>query len=397
MDYEVTPLPSEVTPEICKDTEILEAYEVAVRFEVGAGSDEHKTFARVLGYLLRELPSQKARQAVAKQILRCREDPQELAEHGKTFVDYHIGLCEFHDFCGLFTDLFFESVRQNKQCSTPPSSSGRASTHIKESVKSQAEESPSSGNIRQDALHRDGYRCIASGNIDYESALANPSLRELEGDMESTETAHIFPQSLNRHIKKHHNQELAGQKLNYLGSVFAILDMFGHSVLSEELGGRGIHCLENVLTLCDGLHKNFDHLRLWFEPIEGQSNTYKVCTVTRRFRQTGLQEVVTLTSSDPENLPLPSTEYLAIHACCARVANLSGAAGYLDRIYRDRDEIRVLAEDGSSANLLGYLLLPLGQAALTIPQVQPRSNLINPWIEKAYIQYIIDVVSTPKQ
>ncbi|KAF8141731.1 hypothetical protein EV363DRAFT_1392173 [Boletus edulis] len=331
MDYEATPLPSEATPEIRKDAEILKAYKVAVRFEVGAGSDEFKTFAR----------------PVAKQILRCGEDPQALAECGKMFVDYHISL-----------------FKQNKQYSTPPSSSGWTFTCIKESVKSQAEESSPSSNIRQDALCRDGYCCIASGNIDYESALANPSLRELHGDMESTEAAHIFPQSLNRHIKKCHNQD---EKTNCLSSAFAILDMFGHSALSEELRGQGIHCLENVLTLCDGLHKNFDHLRLWFEPI----------VVTQRFRQTGLQDVITLTSSDPENLPLPSAEYLAIHACCSRVANLSGAAGYLDRIYRDRDEIRVLAEDGSSADLLEYLLLPLGQAALTIPQVQPRGNLIS--------------------
>ncbi|SJL09268.1 uncharacterized protein ARMOST_12645 [Armillaria ostoyae] len=59
-----------------------------------------------------------------------------------------------------------------------------------------------------------------------------------------------------------------------------------------------------------------------------------------------------------EALPLPSPAYLAIHAACCRVAHLSGAADYVEKVFREEEEIRervggmcILAEDGSSMDL----------------------------------------------
>lgn len=59
---------------------------------------------------------------------------------------------------------------------------------------------------------------------------------------------------------------------------------------------------------------------------------------------------------DNENLPIPSPYYLAMHAACARVANLSGASEYIDRVQRDMEDIWVLSEDGSSADILEYAI-----------------------------------------
>jgi hypothetical protein len=53
---------------------------------------------------------------------------------------------------------------------------------------------------------------------------------------------------------------------------------------------------------------------------------------------------------------LPSQDLIALHAACARVAHMSGAAEYLDRFERDVEETTVLASDGSSAHLLHGLL-----------------------------------------
>jgi hypothetical protein len=53
---------------------------------------------------------------------------------------------------------------------------------------------------------------------------------------------------------------------------------------------------------------------------------------------------------------LPSPDLIALHAACARVARMSGAAEYLDRFERDVEETTVLASDGSSAHLLHGLL-----------------------------------------
>lgn len=60
---------------------------------------------------------------------------------------------------------------------------------------------------------------------------------------------------------------------------------------------------------------------------------------------------VTFSTSDPA-LPLPSRDYLAIHAACARIAHMSGAAEYIQKVLRDVEEIKVLAEDGGSTRLL---------------------------------------------
>ncbi len=73
--------------------------------------------------------------------------------------------------------------------------------------------------------------------------------------------------------------------------------------------------------------------------------------------------VVTFTTPDPEALPLPSPAYLAIHAACCRITRMSGAADYVDKALREKEELHVriasmgiLAEDGSSMDLFGQYI-----------------------------------------
>lgn len=49
---------------------------------------------------------------------------------------------------------------------------------------------------------------------------------------------------------------------------------------------------------------------------------------------------------------MPSKRYLTLHAACAKVANMSGAAEYLDELHRKREEGTVFANDGSDALIL---------------------------------------------
>jgi hypothetical protein len=62
----------------------------------------------------------------------------------------------------------------------------------------------------------------------------------------------------------------------------------------------------------------------------------------------GLPSEVVFQSSDP-GLPVPNPRYLELHAAAAKVAHLSGA---VEKILRDIEEMKVLSEDGSSAELL---------------------------------------------
>lgn len=72
----------------------------------------------------------------------------------------------------------------------------------------------------------------------------------------------------------------------------------------------------------------------------------------------GFPEYVIFTTPNPTNLPLPSPDYLALHAACAKVAYLSGANEYINRILSDK-EMKVLSEDGSSGHVLEDGLLQL--------------------------------------
>jgi hypothetical protein len=61
---------------------------------------------------------------------------------------------------------------------------------------------------------------------------------------------------------------------------------------------------------------------------------------------------VTFSTPNQETLPVPSPDYLVLHAACAKIAHMSGPAEHIDRIQRYEDLIRVLANDVSSAYVL---------------------------------------------
>ena len=67
---------------------------------------------------------------------------------------------------------------------------------------------------------------------------------------------------------------------------------------------------------------------------------------------TGPGDPVLPTANGP--LPLPDPVYLRIHAMCSRIANLSGAAAYLDDIDERMDTMECLPSDGSVAHALSH-------------------------------------------
>ena len=86
-------------------------------------------------------------------------------------------------------------------------------------------------------------------------------------------------------------------------------------------------------------------------------NRYRLYTSQPKFLF-GLPTEVMFTSTHP-SLPLPSPHYLALHALCCEVAHMSGAAEWLDEIQEGIEETRVLAKDGSTAQLLSVALSAL--------------------------------------
>ena len=100
-----------------------------------------------------------------------------------------------------------------------------------------------------------------------------------------------------------------------------------------------------------------------------QVNTYNVCTRPHSLilgLAPKLQKQVTFSVPDDvireceakgKQIPaLPDGDLIALHAACARVAWMSGAAEFFDMLEPDAEEMTVLASDGSSAYILRGLL-----------------------------------------
>ncbi|KXN86492.1 hypothetical protein AN958_10006, partial [Leucoagaricus sp. SymC.cos] len=218
------------------------------------------------------------------------------------------------------------------------------------------EEAPRSyATAKKLALRRDDFRCMLTRRLDLGSVVQFPWLRDRgkkEKTVESpTHCAHIIPEFINQQISS------SEHKTDDATSICAVLDRFGQVQFDKELNGAGINRLENILTLESSLHTYFDCLSIWFEETDAP-NQYHIRAVRESIVPL-LPKIVTLSSTDAR-LPLPDPRYLRLHAACAQVAHFSGAAEYIDSIFRDVEEMRVLSKDGSSIDVLTYALMRQG-------------------------------------
>lgn len=61
---------------------------------------------------------------------------------------------------------------------------------------------------------------------------------------------------------------------------------------------------------------------------------------------------MTLTDATGGKIPLPSRRYFKLHDACAKIFHLSGAGDVVEQVFRDIQNVNVLAEDGGSHNLV---------------------------------------------
>lgn len=83
-------------------------------------------------------------------------------------------------------------------------------------------------------------------------------------------------------------------------------------------------------------------------------NQYRI-NARRAYYISDITNPVTLVSHEPR-FPLPDPSYLRLHAACAQVAHLSGAGECIDQVLRDLEDTKVLARDGTSAEVLSVAL-----------------------------------------
>ena len=104
------------------------------------------------------------------------------------------------------------------------------------------------------------------------------------------------------------------------------------------------------------LHRYFTALQVALEPIPDAPNTnlYKVLTWGKVAPRLGLPKTVKLFT--PTDVPLPNPSYLALHAAVCKLVWTSARAEELTAVVDDLEEVTLLAEDGSSANLINIAI-----------------------------------------
>ncbi|KAF9555084.1 hypothetical protein CPC08DRAFT_643432, partial [Agrocybe pediades] len=285
-------------------------------------------YIRILGYLLHFIPSRTGLDNLARQIKECSSD-NDLLQLGQMYYDQYLrpfsrGRTSVSSRSSPMSRPSFDTLEEM----TTAYLTGEA-TPGPESFATVKKK------VCKQALARDGFRCVISGSYDATSLRANQQLRNKRlaenpvPERVPTQCAHIFPASINQDIPPRSDENMQASML------------------------FKIHRLENVMTLDPALHFFFDMLELWFVAT-GEPNQYTIRSIYgTEIKYEG--QVVTLESMVP-GLPLPSPAYLAIHAACAQVAHLSGAAEHIDKYDRDMEDVMVLSPTGESADLLDYAL-----------------------------------------
>ncbi|KAH9913261.1 uncharacterized protein B0H18DRAFT_1050071 [Fomitopsis serialis] len=279
--------------------------------------------ARILGYAMLETPSDTGRDCLSREINSCGDDD------------------EFERLATLYINHFLRCFRAAKGRTRSPSThpSRPSFDATQETLQYPLEEAPQNhATAKQKALIRDGYRCMLTGAFDIVSVKEKPHILPADAPVTFTQAAHIFPESTNIGISGI-NQN--GARHEYAATVWTVMARFGDTFVFDELNGPNVHRLENVMTLRGDEHTHFEMLNLWLESTD-TPHTYTPQTTHPMYRR-NIPTTVTFTTPDPEKLPLPSPDYLRLHAAAAR---------YINKILRDMEKTRVLSNDGSSALLL---------------------------------------------
>ncbi|KAN0092599.1 hypothetical protein V8E55_003383 [Tylopilus felleus] len=279
--------------------------------------------ARLLGHLLRLAPNSNGRGQLQREITSAENDAK-LMELAKMY---------FNSFIRAFKRSSGPTPMPSEHPSRPSFEDARAYT-----MELMQQGQLDHRKARTAALLRSDYCCMVTGwrSIDHKG-------------IAYVHAAHIIPESINANIDENEKKRF------HSAGVWAILSMFTDINVIPELAGNKIHRLENIILMWETGHHLFDDLRMWFKPVEGRPHTYHTHLVNEELRRPYfIPEIVTFTTKT--DLPLPDGAYLALHALCCEVAWMSGAAEHVMDIERRMDKTAVLANDGSTADLLASAL-----------------------------------------
>ncbi|TBU33647.1 hypothetical protein BD311DRAFT_711563 [Dichomitus squalens] len=293
--------------------------------------------------VLRCAPNEEGRVNVASKIIHCGDAYKEARR---------LDSCHFAQLADFFWRNIIVPVRVSGGRTPQPRSrmshSGIASADASHSPGMEAVNALQG--VIKATLERDRYRCVVTGKVDPETVANGPGSLTGTG-YEVTRVAHIIPFSLRNSVG--YSSDCDSASAAHIPSIWCALECFGGISLAK-LMHNGINSLDNVITLSATLHRYFTELQVALEPVPDAANTYKVLTWGKVAPRLGLPKTVKLfTSTDA---PLPNPTYLALHAAICRLVWASARAEELTDVLTDLEDITLLAEDGSSANLINIAI-----------------------------------------
>ncbi|KAF9013706.1 hypothetical protein BDZ89DRAFT_1076885 [Hymenopellis radicata] len=255
-----------------------------------------------------------------------------------------------------YREVFMRAFRSKGQIPHPSSHVSRPSFDTLEDMTHDClEPAPSDHRTsKRRALARDSFRCMLTGVYDERSCEESEQLAtQADASPEGsgyTQCCHILNEAVTIGIDPTSTEPKTEAKTRYAATVLTMLRQFGLGTVADQfLTAGGIHHLSNILTVLGHLHQYLDDFKAWLEP-----TTEDHCYQVRFHRAASAKQFPTLRSPvrfevNPmvasRGLPLPDARLIALHATCAKVAHMSGAAEHWDSVERRVETTNVLAED----------------------------------------------------
>ena len=139
---------------------------------------------------------------------------------------------------------------------------------------------------------------------------------------------------------------------DYAATVFAILEIFGLGNKVKALYGSEVNSLHNVITMAINLHSVFHSFNLWLEPVLGWvcCIIYSIILHSSYMVYSGKHLWLLRETTWPVPSAHPITHHVQRRTLCRRCRQGCWAS------WSDLEDITVLADDGSMAELLSSRL-----------------------------------------
>jgi len=304
--------------------------------------------ARVLGHGLILAPSEEGRSALTRDINECDSDPELLA-----------GLAHLYVY-GLIR-VFYNPKGRTPAISATQSPRLSFELAVQNLEHLLQQPSITARDLRQLTLFRDNNRCIFTGSLDLVVAKSHGVPKE---KCAVTRSAHIISQSLSSDIEGLTPAVLA--KFRWGKMAGAMIERFGGFSSHDVLGDNILNSPLNAFTATASPHEEFDGLDMWLTPVNDEhgdviSDTYDVVHYLGNewlhYMEASVMPRVIFRHAqlDSRIIPAPHPRIISLHAACARIAHMSGAAEHLKEFFRDPDEISVMTGPSAAHELTRIL------------------------------------------